>query len=199
MSNLGLKEKSLLAMLAVVLIYALAVMLWFTTCRREWTSSANKYQKACRDFTSHGELISRKGEFEESYEAARKALPKFKLGKDPSSDCVNKIEALSKQHNVYIGSLEPKGEEDEGEVMTFKVAASRVTASLEALVRFLHALENSDEGLFIVRKLDMKSSNNGYLNGSLEINCAYMRGEDMDDEDESDRRETPENGKNVKE
>jgi hypothetical protein len=48
--------------------------------------------------------------------------------------------------------------------------------SLEALVRFMQELENTNEGMFNIRSLNFKpSSKKGYLRGSFTLTCAYMR------------------------
>ena len=49
-------------------------------------------------------------------------------------------------------------------------------ASLEALVKFMHALDSAEDGMFDVKSLSVKPSNKkGYLKGSLSLTCAYMR------------------------
>ena len=48
--------------------------------------------------------------------------------------------------------------------------------SLEALVKFMHALENTSDGMFDIKEINLKpSQKKGYLKGSLSITCAYMR------------------------
>ena len=48
--------------------------------------------------------------------------------------------------------------------------------SLEALVKFMYELENTEEGMFAITDLNFRpSSKKGYLRGSFTLNCAYMR------------------------
>ena len=48
--------------------------------------------------------------------------------------------------------------------------------ALESLVKFMHELENTTEGMFDVGYLNFKpSSKKGYMKGSFTLTCAYMR------------------------
>lgn len=177
MNDSGLKQKALLAMLGVVLLYALAAILWFTTCESSWKKSAKAYASARTKFEKEEQLISEKREWNERYEAEKKAMPVFEAGKATDTTWLGRIDELAKTKFVQLSQLRAGDETDNGDVMELVIEAN-FEASLEALVRFMHSLENSDEGMFDVRKLSMKPSNKqGYLKGTMCITCAYMRGE----------------------
>ena len=48
--------------------------------------------------------------------------------------------------------------------------------ALESLVKFMHEIENTSEGMFDMGSLNFKpSAKKGYLKGSFTLTCAYMR------------------------
>ena len=67
-------------------------------------------------------------------------------------------------------------EVDADDVKELPIKASGCEGSLEALVKFMHALENSTDGMFDVKEISIRpSQKKGYLKGSLSITCAYMK------------------------
>ena len=177
MNNPQLKQKALLAMLATVLLYALAAMLWFTTCESSWKKSSKQYNREKSRFEAEEELISRKREWNERYEAAKAAMPMFEAGKATDTTWLKKVDDLAKEKLVQLSQLQAGEENESGDVLELPIEAN-FEASLEALVKFMHALENSEDGMFDIASISMKpSSKRGYLKGSMSITCAYMRGE----------------------
>ena len=176
MNDTSLKQKALLAMLGVFLLYAFAAILWFTMCEKSWKRSAKSYAKAVETFREEEELIAQRVEWDERYEAEKAAMPVFEVGKATDTEWLDRIDALAKEKLVQLSQLQAGKEVEAGDVLEVSVETN-FEASLEALVKFLYELENSQTGMFDIRNLSMRPSNKkGYLKGSMSITCAYMRG-----------------------
>lgn len=184
MNNSGLRQKALLATLGVVVLYAIAAILWFTTCEKSWVKSAKAYHKAKETFEKEEELISQKREWNERYESAKAEMPVFGVGKATDTTWIGKVDALAKEKLVQLSQLGADAEISAGDVQELPIQAN-FEASLEALVKFMHALENSDDGMYDIKAISMKPSNKrGYLKGSMSITCAYMRDKGGENEEQ---------------
>ena len=50
MSELGLKEKAAAAVVGVVVLYAIAVAIWFLSAEKAWNRAAKSYDKASMQY-----------------------------------------------------------------------------------------------------------------------------------------------------
>lgn len=176
MSNMSLKEKALIATLGVIALYAFAVGLWFMHSESAWKKAAKIYDKEKKRYFEEERLISEKRKWTDAYEAEKAQMPMFDAGKATDTTWLKKMDELASKHNILIGQRQPGKEVDAGEVMELSIDVKSWEGSLEALVRFMHELENTSEGMFDIRNLSFKpSSKKGYLRGSFTLTCAYMR------------------------
>ena len=176
MSELGLKEKAAIAVLGVVVLYAIAVATWFLSAEKSWKHAAKSYDKASTQYEKETKLISETGKWDELYESERAAMPMFEDGKATDTTWRSKVEALAKENLVQIHTIEHGKEVETGDVLQLPIEIKSFEASLEALVKFMYALDSAEDGMFDVKSLSVKPSNKkGYLKGSLSLTCAYMR------------------------
>lgn len=175
----GLKEKALMAMAGVIVMFALAVGLWFFSAENAWKKSAKQYDRACQTYEKEERLISQRRKWNEAYEAEKAAMPLFAEGQATDTTWLRKVEELAKANNVLITQSSYGKEVEAGDVLELPIDVKNLEASLESLVKFMHALENTTEGMFDIRELSIQpnKSKKGYLKGSMAITCAYMRGE----------------------
>ena len=104
------------------------------------------------------------------------AMPTFEAGKATDTVWLRKVEDLARTNLVLITSIDSGKEVEAGDVLELPIEVKSWEGSLEALVKFMHALENTPEGMFDVKEISLKpSQKKGYLRGSLSITCAYMR------------------------
>ncbi len=181
MNNKALKEKAILAVLGVVILYALAVVLWFvhfdvTKKTGAWRKAINSYEKARKTYLAEEKLINEKKLWAEAYETEKLAMPTFEEGKSTDTTWLQKMDEIAEKHYVQISNSQGKEEVVAGEVLELPIEVKSWESSLEGLVRFLHELENTSEGMFDMRTINFKPSNKqGYLKGSFTLTCAYMR------------------------
>ena len=176
MDDAKLKEKAMMAVVAIVVLYAVAVGVWFFSAESAWKHAAKAYGRECDRYEQEEKLISEKRKWNELYDREKAAMPTFEAGKATDTVWLRKVEDLARTNLVLITSIDSGKEVEAGDVLELPIEVKSWEGSLEALVKFMHALENSTDGMFDIKEISLKpSQKKGYLKGSLSITCAYMR------------------------
>lgn len=176
MDDAKLKEKAVMAVAAVVVLYAVAVGVWFFSAESAWKRAAKAYGRECDRYEQEEKLISERRKWNDLYDREKAAMPTFEAGKATDTVWLRKVEDLARTNLVQITSIDSGKEVEAGDVLELPIEVKSWEGSLEALVKFMHALENSTDGMFDVKEISLKpSQKKGYLRGSLSITCAYMR------------------------
>ena len=176
MDDAKLREKAMLAVVAVVVLYAVAVGVWLFSAESAWKRAAKAYRRECDRYEQEEKLISERRKWNELYDREKAAMPTFEAGKATDTVWLRKVEDLARTNLVLITSIDSGKEVEAGDVLELPIEVKSWEGSLEALVKFMHALENTPEGMFDVKEISLKpSQKKGYLRGSLSITCAYMR------------------------
>ena len=172
----SLREKAVMAIAGVVLLYVIAVIVWFVSSESAWKKAAKNYAKAKETYLRETRLIGEKRKWEEAYEAEKAQMPMFESGKATETTWRRKLDELAAKHLVLISSAQAGKEIEAGDVLELPIEVRSWEGSLQALVRLMHELENTEEGMFDITQISFKpSSKKGYLRGSFTLNCAYMR------------------------
>lgn len=173
----SLKEKAVMAVLGVVALYAIAIGFWFLSAADSWKKAARNYEKAKETFAKEERLIGEKRKWTDAYEAEKAAMPMFEAGKTTDTTWLSKMDELALKHHILISQRQGGKETEEGDVQELPIVVNNWEGSLEALVKFMHELENTSEGMFDMRALSFKPNNSkkGYLRGGFTLTCAYMR------------------------
>lgn len=172
----SLKEKAVMAMLGVIVLYAIAVAAWFLSAESAWKKAARDYAKAKETYAKEEKLIGEKRKWKDAYEDEKAAMPTFAAGKTTDTTWLAKMDELAAKHRIQISQRQGLKETEAGDVLELPIEVKSWEGSLEALVKFMHELENTSEGMFDVRELNFKPSpKKGYLKGSFKLTCAYMR------------------------
>lgn len=173
-----LREKAAMAVVGVIVLYAIAVGLWFTTSESAWKKASNAYAREAQRYAKEEKLISQRRTWNERYESEKSAMPTFEVGKATDTTWLRKVEEIAKENKVLINQIDAGQEVEAGDVLELPLEVRSFEGSLEALVKFMYALESSTEGMFDIGELSIKPSNKkGYLKGSFSLTCAYMREE----------------------
>lgn len=174
----SLREKAVMSVVVVVLLYAALAAYWFFGAQISWKKAGRRYEKEVRRYDSEVALIAERREWDEQYESEKAAMPTFSMDKATDSVWLRKVGDMARSNLIHISSIKPGKEIAEGDVLELPIEIDSWEGSLEALVKFMHALENSSEGMFDIKRMDLRpSSKKGYLKGSMSLTCAYMRGE----------------------
>ena len=170
-----LREKAILAMLGVIALYAFAVILWFVSAESSWKKAAKAYDKAKKTYQNEVKLIGEKRKWTEAYENEKATMPIFEAGKATDTTWRRKLDEIAAKHHIVISAQTGK-EVEAGDVLELPIEVKTWEGCLESLVKFMHELENTNDGMFDITQLNFQpSSKKGYLRGSFTLNCAYMR------------------------
>lgn len=178
-SNLSRRDRMIAAIGGVVVLYALAVGLWFMSQEQAWKTAAKKYETAAKKTLSEKKLISQRQKWNDAYEEEREKMPVFSEdAKDVDTHWLSRMDALAQECHVAISQRQAGQQVEAGDVFELPIDVKRWEASIASLVKFMYALESEKEAMFDVREISVKpSSHKGYLTGSFKLACAYMRGE----------------------
>ncbi len=176
MNTMSLREKAVLSVLGMVLLYFLAVGLWFMSQKDAWRKAARSYAQARKTYRDECRLIAERQKWNQAYEDEKALMPTFEEGKATDTTWQRKMEEIATKNHISISQRQVGKEDEAGDVYELPIEVKSWEGALESLVKFLHELENTDEGMFDVRMINMRpSSKRGYLKGSLTVTCAYMR------------------------
>ena len=189
MGSLSLKEKAVVAILGMVLLYALAVLVWFMHSEAAWKSAQKSYAKAKAAYAKECALIDRRSEIYDEYDEEKSHMPTFDFGKSTDTTWLKLIDEIAARNNVFVYSRQAGRETVNDDVLELSIDVKNWEGALESVVRFMHELENTDEGMFDISKLDFKPGGKGYLKGSLSLTCAYMRENKAAEDDENTEAE----------
>ena len=178
MNNKSLREKAVIAVVVVLALYALAAVLWFVSQQAAWKRAANAYDRAKKTYESERKLIGERQKWNDAYEEEKAQMPTFAFGKSTDTTWLQKMDELAEKHHISISQRQPGKEIEKGDVLELQIEVRNWEGALESLVKFMHELENTSEGMFDVGYLNFKpSSKKGYMKGSFTLTCAYMREE----------------------
>ena len=172
-----LKEKAVMAMLGVIVLYAFAAILWFVSAESAWKKAAKAYDKAKKTYLAEVKLIDEEQKWVDAYENEKATMPELAEGKATDTKWLRELDKIAQRHNVVISTAQAGKEIEAGDVLELPIEVKTWEGSLQALVGFMHELlEGSEDGMFDITKLTFKQSpKKGYLRGSFTLNCAYMR------------------------
>jgi hypothetical protein len=177
--NLSRRERMIVAIVCVVMMYALAATLWFMGQDRSWRSARGRYVSAVKRTAREKALIARRAELNEAYGAEREKMPSFSEdAKDVDTHWLSRMDAIAQECNVSISQRQAGQQVVAGDVYEQPIDVKRWEATITSLVKFMHTLENGRDSMFDIREISIKpSSRKGFLTGNFKLACAYMRGE----------------------
>ena len=178
-SNLSRRDRMIAAIGGVVVLYALAVGLWFMSQEQAWKTAAKKYEAAEKKTLSEKKLISQRQKWNDAYEEEREKMPVFSEdAQDVDTHWLSRMDALAQNCHVSISQRQAGQQVEAGDVFELPIDVKRWEATITSLIKFMHGLESEKEAMFDVREIQVKpSSHKGFLTGSFKLACAYMRGE----------------------
>lgn len=178
-SNLSRRDRMIAAVGGVVVMYALAVCVWFMSQEQAWRVASKKYAAAVKKTNSEKRLISQRGKWYDAYEEEREKMPVFsEEAKDVDTHWLSRMDAIAQANNVGISQRQAGQQVVAGDVYEQPIDVKRWEATITSLVKFMHALEAEKEAMFDIREISIKpSSHKGFLSGNFKLACAYMRGE----------------------
>lgn len=178
MNGMSMKEKAVLAVLAVVFLYAAAGVLWFVRQADAWSKARKAYEKSRRTYETERKLISQKAKWHEDYEREKSLMPMFAADKATDTVWLQKVSDIAARNFIQIQDRKVGRETAAGDVLEMQITGSNWEGSLKSLVRFMYELETTSEGMFDISSISCKpcsAPKKGFLRGGFTLTCAYMR------------------------
>jgi len=183
----SMKDKAILAIGGMTLLYAASGFLWFkalTDKASDWNKSQRTYTESVKKYQRERALIAKRAFWEDSYEEEREKMPMFPEGEKVGEHWLERMDEIANKNHMAISTRAAGKEEEVGDVYELPVEVKSWEGALESLVNFLYALEHAEEAMFDIKAIDIRtSSHKGYLKGQFTLTCAYMRG-DVEEDDE---------------
>ena len=181
------RDRMVIAIVVVVVLYALAVLLWFTGRQVAWKKAREGYEKELVTLRQQKKLIGDRALWEERAETKRLRMPMVAEDDMPATRWERIIERLAREYHVSVGKglKAQQVEEDHGGVWEMPVEVKYDNTSLLRLVEFLYAVNTAEDAMMDVRELEInapRGKNAGALNGRVVLTCAYLKG-NVPDED----------------
>ena len=158
MNGMSLREKAVLSSLGMILLYGLAIALWFTSQEAAWRKAAKTYERAKSQYESERRLIGEKAKWNQAYEDEKALMPTFEVGKSTDTTWLGKMDSLAAKHHITISQRQSGKETESGEVLELPIEVKNWEGALESLVKFMHELENTEEGMFAITDLSFRPS-----------------------------------------
>lgn len=170
------RDRMVLAIVFVVVLYAIAALVWFMGREAEWAKARKNYEKAQKQLASENRLISQRAAWRERAEKESLKMPVAEEGESTQTRWQRALDRIAGDFGIRFTNETPKPEEEHGGVWEIPIEV-RFDTSLKLLVEFLYALNTTEGTMFDVRDLDVSSKNNGLLSVKLTVTCAYMKGD----------------------
>ena len=182
------RDRMIVAIVVVVVLYALAGFLWFTGRGDAWARARKAYERELATLEREKALIRDRDLWEERAETKRLRMPLVGEDEMPATRWERIIEGLAEQYHVSVGKglKASQVEEDHGGVWEMPVEVKYDNTSLQRLVEFLYAVNKAEDAMMDVREIEIavRGRNVGALNGKLVLTCAYLKGEAPEEEEE---------------
>ena len=176
MSAVSSREKNMLLITAVLVLYAVAA-LSYKKQAANWKAARRTYAAAKRKVTEERALIAARDMWSERYETMRGLMPIFPYEKDVDTHWLNLMDSAATRNGFSISRRQANKEVEVGDVYELPIECKDWEAPLESLVRFLHDLHQQGAMLDVRQLFIRPSTRPGFLKGSFTLYCAYMRGD----------------------
>lgn len=177
MSTVTSREKNMLLIAVVVLLYA-AAALSYKKQMTNWKAAERIYRSAQKKVQEERALIAARDEWSARYAQMRDLMPVFPYEQDVDTYWLNVMDAAASRNGLMIARRQANKEIEVGDVYELPIECKDWEGTLEALVKFLYDL-HKEGAMLDVRQLFIRPANRpGYLKGTFTLYCAYMRGDD---------------------
>ena len=176
MSAISFKEKNMLMIALVVILYGVAAVC-YKAQMPNWTKERKLQQSAEKKLKDERALIAARATWEDEYETMREFMPVFPYEKDMDTHWLRLMEDTARAEGMSITRRQSTKELEVGDVYELPIDCKDWEGSLDSLVNFLYQLGTQEGTMLDVRQLYIKPTNKtGILKGTFTLYSAYMRG-----------------------
>ena len=176
MSTISSKEKNMLLIALVVVLYGVAAVC-YKAQMPNWKKVQKDYQSAEKKLHDERALIAARETWKNEYDTIREFMPVFPYEKDMKTHWLRLMENTAEACDFTINRKNPGNEIEVGNVEELPIDCKDWEGSLESLVTFLYDLSIQEGAMLDVRQLHVRPTNKaGVLKGTFTLYSAYMRG-----------------------
>lgn len=150
---------------------------WYGEPRlKEWRAAAADRQVLTERIETSQRMLTQRADWENQLQQFLDLLPHYPPGYDGTAEILKVLEQLARNSNLTLKRREPEPERQQGDLYEVAIHCTW-EGTLEALVGFLHALQNQGVKLD-VRQISVSPSPQAaqLLQGNFTVDCAYVRG-----------------------
>lgn len=185
--GLSLRDRALLMILGIVVLYVAAGLAWIMSVQHKWTVSLKKYRDTVKKYERENDLIAQTERWNMEYISEKEKMPMFPEGEDVDTHWMNLMDNLATTNYIAISRRQYGKEVSKGDVFELPVEVSGWEGSLEGLVKFLWDVQSNEQSMMDVSAITMRpSQKKGFLKGTFTLTCAYMRGDVEQDDDDGE-------------
>lgn len=185
--GLSLRDRALMMILGVVVLYVAAGLAWIMSVQHKWTVSLKKYRDTVKKYDRENDLIAQTDRWNMEYISEKEKMPMFPEGEDVDTHWMNLMDNLATTNYIAITRRQYGKEVSKGDVFELPVEVSGWEGSLEGLVKFLWDVQSNEQSMMDISAITMRpSQKKGFLKGTFTLTCAYMRGDVQQDGDEEE-------------
>lgn len=163
----------LLAWLTAAVVLFVATWLILSPRVAGWKAIRGQQRDARNEIDRNQRLVAQAPQWSAQLAEIMRTLPSYPPGKDVTADLLIRIENHANAAGVTLERRDAQKEEQQGELYKLAIVC-RWSASLEALTRFLHAIQ-SDAAMLDISQLTIAPDAQGNLKGGFTVDGAYSR------------------------
>ncbi|MBU1694788.1 MAG: type II secretion system protein M [Verrucomicrobia bacterium] len=169
------RREATLAWCTLVVVVLGGTYWWGQPALKEWRDFSRSGDTLERRKRTAARLLEERPQVEARLVELRKKLPRYPAGRDVTAEMLRILERTARDHGLVLLRREPESEKSAGELYEVAIQCTW-EGELEALVRFLYALQQQD-AILDIRRLNVNPSPGqpGRLKGTFTLDCAYSR------------------------
>jgi Tfp pilus assembly protein PilO len=176
MSTISSKEKNLLLMVMVVILYG-AAALSYKPQMSNLNIAKRNFKREEKKLLEERALIAARSDWNQRYETMRSMMPPFPYEKDVVTHWLSLMDTAASKEGLIISRRQANKEVEVGDVYELPLDCKDWEGSLEQLVRFLYDLDQKGAMLDMRQITIRPAAKPGFLKGTFTLYCAYMRGD----------------------
>ncbi|MBQ8114001.1 MAG: hypothetical protein IJ146_12445, partial [Kiritimatiellae bacterium] len=116
MAGMSRRDRTILAVVVVVLMYGIAALIWFSGREAAWAKSRKAYENAKKTLAKENKLISEKAAWQKKSEEISLKMPMAAEDESTETRWQRLLEKIAAANKVEIKGEQPKPEEEHGGV-----------------------------------------------------------------------------------
>ncbi len=142
----------------------------------EWQNIRKAQQALHEEIAIDERLIQQREKWAQRFDELKNQLPQYAESRNMDVHWMSFMDRVAQEYSLKIDKRQARSEIRQGDIYELPIECRDWSGSLEALTRFLYALQE-DGAMLDIRELSIKSAreNSNTLRGKFLLHCAYTR------------------------